>query len=270
MGKIFRDIWTEVIAAGVLAAMTTIIGVIQNTEPVIVAIIAFVIILVVFRVIYYFQEKRINKHLGIERERWNRVREEKIRIRKTYENRLEISKYLTRMNESVIEFNQDQLNNNISKKKWEQIAKDIGRVIPKHSVFLMLILPRIQSITNKKFAMRFITIFLVDITGVLNKHGLGSLEAEKNGEYAGYLKQVRDSEVGLPAKICSDIEANILLSKLFGSLLIFDVSQSAFRKIEINPNYANKFQYLLPTLQIMSSKGIGNIHESIEKWLMGD
>lgn len=207
--------------------------------------------------------------LGIERERWNKVREEKARLRKPYEDRLQISKLLADMNERAIIYTKEQLNTNITKKQWESIAKDVGKVIPKHLILLMLILPRFQTLAKNKLATRFLTAFLIDITGVLNNHGYGSLEAEKDATYSQYLKQVRDYEIGLPANICSAIEGNILTSKMFSTLQVFEPSQPAFRKLDINPAYVNKVQYLLPTIQIMSGKSVGNIHESIENWLTG-
>ena len=49
---------------GVLAAMTSIIGVLQDADPILVAVIAFVVILIALRITYYFQEKRPKPQIG--------------------------------------------------------------------------------------------------------------------------------------------------------------------------------------------------------------
>ncbi len=139
MGRFFRDIWTEVVAAGVLAAMSSIIGIVQDTPPITIAIISFVVILVAFRISYYFQDRKLKARLGIEKERWNRVREEKLRLRQPYENRLEITKLLSQMHDKSVEYTQEQLQKNITKKKWEIIARSTTKVIPKLTIITMLL-----------------------------------------------------------------------------------------------------------------------------------
>jgi hypothetical protein len=67
MGKWVTDIWAEIITAGVLAAMTSIIGIIQDTNPLIIASISFAVILISFRIIYHYQEKKLKIRLNIER-----------------------------------------------------------------------------------------------------------------------------------------------------------------------------------------------------------
>ena len=64
MGRLFRDIWVEVIAAGGLAAMTILIGKLQEADPLLLAIVTFVVLLIAFRVIYHLQEKRLKKRIS--------------------------------------------------------------------------------------------------------------------------------------------------------------------------------------------------------------
>ncbi len=270
MGKWLRDIWSEVIVAGVLAVMASMIGFLQNADPLIIAIISFAVILITFRIIYYFQEKKLKIRLGIERERWNKLREERIRLRKPYENRLEISSLLSQMHDQAILFTKRQLQENITKTKWEKIFKDVRRVIPKLTIISMFFLPRLQWLGKSKRVQRMMMSFVLDITGILRTHGYGSLQAESEEIYSGLYNSVKIYEDGLPPKICKEIEGNIMLSKMLSTLQIFDPSQPFIRKLNINPSFVNKFQFLLPTAHMMLSQSRGNIHEAIERWLTGE
>jgi len=198
MGRVFRDIQAEVIAAGVLAVMINLITIIQNTSPILIAVISFIVILMAFRVTYYFQEKKLKQRLGIERERWNKIREEKIRLRKPYENRLNITKLLAEMHEQSVLYTQSQLSQNIPKKTWETVAKKTAKVIPKLTIFTMLQTPRFQWLAKQASIRRMISAFLLDMAGVLNSVGLGSLNITNEEKYLTVYNQVKDLENALP------------------------------------------------------------------------
>jgi hypothetical protein len=206
----------------------------------------------------------------VDLQKWNKIREEKIRLRKPYENRLGISEILLKMEQLVWQYTAKQLEEQIPKKIWKDISDDVKVMVTKPKVLTLLLLPKLPGLAKKLNATKLIVPFLLDVTAVLKRHGYGSLEVENDTEYKALHDKVKNLEVGLPAKICEAIESDVVISQMMSSMQIFEPSQSAFKNMDFDPQFINKFQYLLPTTHMMLSKSHGNIHSMIEKWLTGD
>lgn len=103
-GQVSGDIWAGIIAEGGLAAMTILIGKLQEVDPLLLAVVTFVVFVIVSRVIYHLQEKKLKKRLNIERGRWNKIREERIKLRQQYLDRRTYEKSMLRASDV---FNQD-------------------------------------------------------------------------------------------------------------------------------------------------------------------
>jgi len=270
MGIFRREIPTEIIAAGVLAAMTLIIGTIQDANPIIVAVIAFVVIFIAFRVIYYLQKRNLKKQLGIEDEQWNRVREEKQKYRTRFEDCKLISNELLAIHETVQLIMVKQLLDGIDTETWKKFTRQFEQlIIRRPSWILFAIIYRIPLLKKLLNPQRFAIILLVDITGIFNRLQLGGLQLDKNPNFIELTNKVRKYQIGLPPETVKKIEAYINLNKISSCLLLFDISQDKFGNLPINPSIVNSLQFAKSSIDIDMSKQRAHIASDIECFMTG-
>lgn len=270
MGRFFRDIWTEVIAAGVLAAMSSIIGFIQDTPPITIAIISFVVILVVFRISYYFQARKLKARMGIEKERWNRIREEKIKARQIYANRNELPKMLYELNQCNTEVIAKQ---KISKKKALPIAKAFFlRCINLRLIWAIFyfLFPFVMRRLSPQYAEKATIEYAITFNSVLKDFNLGSLSIMKDPVYLKQYNQIKEYEVGLPPKLVGQVTGYILLSSALNSLMLLQEDSPLWQHIRFVNRVKSYLPYMSLSIDSRMSKLSGDISKSIENFLTGE
>lgn len=275
MPRLFRDVWAEVIAAGVLAAMTSIIGIIQDANPIIVAIIAFVIILLVFRVMYYFQERKLKSRLGIEKERWNKLREEKIRQRQIYTERkqiildtlLKMDKYLA----GVIE-KQD-----VSASQFVRAFKKVwrGRLLSLFTGTFTFMRGNQRRFLNYK--MKLTIDMLARINTAFRDYNLGTLVAINKPAYKSMDEQIRELENGFSLKVINDINQTILYTQTISCMGLIKLDRPFWSRIKINTMNESAiltFKTALSNTQWQIANILdnarGQVAEDIDKYLLGE
>lgn len=270
MGRFFKDIWAEVIAAGVLAAMSIIIGIIQDTDPIIIALIAFVIILISFRVIYYFQEKKLKSRLGIEKERWSKLREEKIKARQIYANRNELPKMLYELNQCNAEVIAKQ---KISNEQARPIAKAFFlRCINLRLIWVTFyfLFPFIMRSLSPRYAEKVTIEYLMTFNSVLKDFELGSLSIMRDPIYLKQYSQIKEYEVGLPPKIVEQITGYILLSSALNTFVLFQEDSGLWQHIKFVNRVKSYLPYISISIDSRMSKLSGDISKGIESFLTGE
>jgi hypothetical protein len=205
MGRFFRDIWAQVIAAGVLAAMTILIGKLQEIDPLLLAIGTFIVLLIAFRIVYHLQERKLVKRLNIEKERWDRIREERIRVRQQYSNRTIIPDLLYQMGERVRELMEKTplvLADDMADDFREIMQLRVPMTIKLNRADAKQLLAKFPSVRHLKDPTQRRRALVMSTYQVLTAHGQGAkFVVEKDEEYQRLDKQVEELLVGLPRSI---------------------------------------------------------------------
>jgi len=269
MGRLFRDIWVEVIAAGGLAAMTILIGKLQEADPLLLAIVTFVVLLIAFRVIYHLQEKRLKKRLDIEREHWNKIREERIKLRQQYSNRTIIPELLHKMSEHVREV-MEKTSITVDESMeddFREILQIKGTLdIDLSSKNAKKILGKFPSVREYKDPTHQMRALVMSVYQVLTAHGKGArFLLENDEEYQQLDKEVKELLVGLPQSIHIKKDGYTQLVNAYYSLAAVD-----FSKMQL-PQLFYLYQpfmkdVVVTELSIMRA----GISSSIERFLLGE
>jgi hypothetical protein len=205
MDRFFRDILVDVIAAGVVAAMTILISKLQGVDPFLLAIITFVVLLIAFRITYHLQEKKLKKRLNIERERWDKIREERIKFRQQYSNRTMIPDLLYKMGERVRELMEKTpllLADDMVDDFKEIMQLRVPMTIKLNRTDAKKLLAKFPSVRHLKDPIQQRRALTMSVYQVLTAHGQGAkFVVEKDEEYQRLDKQVEELLVGLPRSI---------------------------------------------------------------------
>ncbi|MBF8265372.1 MAG: hypothetical protein HW384_1236, partial [Dehalococcoidia bacterium] len=191
----------------------------RQLEPIHVFAIWFVIAFVIIVGITKWQEERLKRLLKTKEDRWNRVREERTKLRQVYANRTELPKLLNELHQCNIEIVGKQ---KISKKQAQPLAKAFFlRCINLKllwSVFYFFVpffrkwFPSYTEKTTVEYAMTF--------NAVLKDFKLGSLSIMSSPVYLSKYHQIREYEIGLPSKLIDRITGYIVLSNALSSLML--------------------------------------------------
>lgn len=197
MGRLFRDLQSEIIVGGILAGMSYTVGFIQDIDPVIFAVIVFVVLITAFRIVYYFQNRKIAKRLNIGKERWNKIREEKINYRARFEDCKLISNELLTMHEMVKQVITKQLSEGVDKEKGDEFIGQLKKIIVRRpSILLLAYIYKIPLAKRLLKVKSFTTIILTDMTGVLNQLQLGGLQLKQNPDFIELTSKIKSHQTG--------------------------------------------------------------------------
>jgi hypothetical protein len=275
MGRWFRDIQVEIIAAGVLAAMTILIGKLQGVDPLLLAIATFAVLLIAFRVVYHLQEKRLKKRLNIEGERWNKTREERIRLRQSYSDRRIIPELLYKMGEIARELTEANPLEPVTTDNNEDMMGDFRELTQMKDTRGV----RLDKTTDvKKLAANFRLLrkyknpahqtraLVLSLYQVLTVHGQGAkFLVENNERYLELDKQIEELLIGLPQTIHNKKDSYTQLANAYYTIAAID-----FSKIEL-PRLVRLSQPFLQTAVVSELSAIrADISSTIERFLLGE
>jgi hypothetical protein len=272
MEKFFRDIWVEALAAGVLAAMTALIGKLQEIDPLIIAGVSFLIYLSVFRLIYHLQERKLKKRLNIERERWDKIREKRIKLRLKYSSSTRVPKLLYEMSEKVRELMEK--NPIVMTDDNESMTDDLKAIMQLKDVKSFeldtadtkKLLARFPSVKGYKDPIHQMRALVMSVYQVLTAHEVGAkFLVEKEEEYQRLDKEVEELLVGLPQSIHVKKDGYTQLVNAYYSLAAID-----FGNTEL-PQLFRLYQPFMKDVVVteLSTMRAG-ISSSIERFLTGE
>ena len=274
MGRFFRDIQAEIVAAGVLAAMTILIGKLQEVEPLILALITFVVLLIAFRIIYHLQEKKLKKRLNIDRERWNKIREERIKLRTQYSDRIIIPELLYKMGEIAKKLTEENPLEPVTTDDEDMMSDFRELTEMKHAKGMRLdkamdvkkVLANFGNLRKYKNPAHKTRALVFSLYQVLTVHGEGAkFLVENNEEYCNLDKQVEELLIGLPQAIHNKKDSYTQLANAYYTIAAID-----FSKIEL-PKLVRLSQPFLGTAVVSELSAIrADISSSIERFLLGE
>ena len=274
MGKFFRDIWSEVIAAGVLASMTILISKLQGIDPLLLAIVTFVVLLIAFRVIYYLQERKLKKRLNIEKGRWSQVREKRIKLRLRYSNCTRIPDLLYKMSERVRELMEKNPMELVIADYDEGIVDDFREIMQVKDVKRI----KLDTTDTKKLLAKFPILkkykdpthqaraLVISLYQVLTAHGEGAkFLVDADDDYQQLAKQVEELLVGLPQSIHVKKDSHTQLANAYYTIMAIDFDKSE------QPKLFRLYQPFLKTAIVSELSTMrADILSSIEKFLVGE
>jgi hypothetical protein len=269
MGRFFRDILVDAIAAGVVAAMTILIGKLQGVDPVLLAIVTFIVLLVAFRIVYHLQEKKLKKRLNLDRERWDKVRDERVKLRQQYSNRTAIPDLLYKMSERVrglMENTSITADENMEE-DFRQILQLKGRLeVDLKAGDAKKILEKFPSVKGYKDPIHQMRALVMSVYQVLTAHRKGArFIVEQDGEYQQLDRQIRELLVGLPQSIHVKKDGYTQLVNAYYSLAAVD-----FSNMEL-PQIFRLYQPFMKDVVVTELATIrAGISSSIEKFLLGE
>lgn len=274
--RIFRDFLLELLIAVVVGGVNTVLIILQQLPPLylflIITAITFAIILGTVK----WYEKRLKKRLGIEQQRWDKIRKEKIRLRQPYANRTEIPKLLFDMFECSSRLVEAHASQDDFSDKLLRIANklDSAGFLSSNSPFLRR-LASIKSLKNPfgvptnipklKQIEPGIINFLLGMQGAMKIENIGALQvSESDTEYQKLLSRVHKLQIGLPSKINTKINGHVQIASSMTNLSYFDLYPS------VSPGISIALPYLKPNIYNYIFGLNSEISTLIEKFLLGD
>lgn len=274
MGKWLRELWAELFAAGVLSVINTVASYLHALPPIITFAIWFVIILIAFRIMAKYQEKRLKHRLQIDRERWNKLREEKIKLRQQYSNRMIIPDLLYKMSERVRKLMEDNPMILVTNDFDESITADFKELMQaKHikkielnKTDMLKTLTRFPALRKYKNPVHQVRALAISLYQVFASHGEGAMPlVEKDHDYQQLNKKIEKYLVGLPQSIHVKKDSHIQLANAYYTIMAID-----FSKVDL-PALVRLSQPLFGTgVESELSAIRADISSSIEKFLTGD
>lgn len=101
MGQWIRDFWVQWVLLGVVAVIGTWVSYIRELDPILLGLIWFTLLIIITQIVTKWQEKKIIKRLNVQKERWGRLQEERMKLGESHRRCLEIPKLLSELNDIV-------------------------------------------------------------------------------------------------------------------------------------------------------------------------
>jgi hypothetical protein len=221
--RIFDTIVGALLGSIIIGAVNAAVGWFHGIGAIWTGVIWFAISFVIIMAITQWQENRLKKHLGLAQERWNKLREERMKYRQIYADRVNVSKVLLQLQQYTI--------NEVEK---QQVSPEDAKCIPAEllkATNKLALVPALIWYFAPMSLKRFIKIkgflaqALLNWNAVLKRHNLGAMVVIEQKPYKDLYQQIIDYKVGLPRKTVAKIEMCIMMSDLLSSTVLLTTSK---------------------------------------------
>jgi hypothetical protein len=256
------------VGAVIIGVANATAGKISTLEPIYIFLIWFGISFIIILGIIRWQESRLKKHLGLTQERWNKLREERMKHRQIYANRVNIPKMLLELQEYTIsEVSKQQ----VTHEEAVAISKELFRETNKLALLPALIWYVMPLSLQRRIKMQvFFAQALLNWSAILKRHNLGTMVVVEQKAYQDLNQQIANCKVGLPAKTTAKIDGCIIMSDLLSSTVLFTTSRDFEEMLQSLGRVRNTLPYLVKGIDMGAGKLRSQVSEEIEKFLLGE
>lgn len=262
-----KDLWLALLFAVAAAMIDAFVGYFRTLPSIIAFFIWFSVFFLAFALFTFAQKKILRRHLQIDKERWNKIREETIKQRRTHNKAKQLPAKLYELHKLSVSYMKSL---RISKKNWDALEPDFKKIIGPIRLGLaslvlklpMPIIARIRPVQN------FVYKIIFDLDSCLKGAGIETLN--DNPKYSELYAEINEIRSGLPDPIFSKVTAYILWANMLDMIYIFNASQPFMKKVQVSTKTKNMLPYLTLAVDTQLGKLNGQLTHDIERFLLGD